>query len=202
MRSKKSKSVSRKKSGGAVQRKSKRLVSRIFGSLSHPLNSKNSVHDPSGITMLSLPKNPSFAVKLGAYMLEGLQEDIFFSKKTAFSGKQKQVSGVLPFLHMNIKENEFRDLIERNASSLGKSVAKVCNKKDLNKKLVKVGFNCNKQAAAGVVALNMGLIDSINNRYAIRKNGQRKLAEIYSYQSWQHNQPDSKIPAASLNYAK
>jgi hypothetical protein len=177
------------------------LKKRMSGGKRRKSNSNNK-HNTSGIKMLSLPKKPSFAVKLGAYMLEGLHDDIFFSKTAAFSGKHNQVAGVLPFLHMNIKENEFRSIISANSVNLGKQLAKVCNKKNLNKKLSKVNFNCNKQSHAGILALNMGLVDSINNRYHLRKNGQKKLAEIYSYQSWQHGQPDSKIPASSLNYAK
>ena len=206
MRSKNSKSANRRQSGGRNNniRKSKKAVQNLLGFGSHPhrLNSKNGVHDISGIKQLKLPAKPSFAVKLGAYMLQGLDEEVFFSKKTAFSNKQSQVSGILPLLHMNIKEHEFRDMLNSNAKSMSSQVEKNCNAKDLNKKLVKVGFNCKKQSGNCVVALNMALIDSINNRYHLRKNGQKHLARIFSCQTWQNQQPDKKIPNASLNYGK
>ena len=52
--------------------------------------------------------NTSFAAKLAAFILESVKDTIYFSKQTGFSDKHHQIFGVLPYLHMNISEKEFR----------------------------------------------------------------------------------------------
>lgn len=171
-----------------------------FGKYKRVISSNK--HNTGGVKAVKLPKNPSFAAKLGAFMLEGVRDEIFFSKKTGFSGKHHQVSGVLPFLHMNIKEPEFKALLDKDVSTLGRVLGGLCSKRGLNKSLKKVHFKCKKQSQSGVVALNMGIMDSINNRYNIRKNGIRKLEQILSIQTWQHNDNAAQIPKKSLNWGK
>ena len=48
----------------------------------------------------------------------------------------------------------------------------------LNKKLSSVGFNCKNQSVSGVYSVNESIVDSINNRWAMRKNGQKRLKTI------------------------
>ena len=192
MRSYKKKSLK----GGSVKKYSS------FNNYKRVLSKKNNKHDMSDINSIKLPKNPSFAAKVGAFMLEGIQDDIFFSKKTGFSGKHHQVFGVLPFLHMNIKENEFKQFIDGDVKGLSKRLTKLCNNNKLDSSLKRVSFNCGKQSKSGVVALNMAIIDSINNRYHIRKNGQKKLEQILGIQTWHHNHNNKQIPAKSLNWGK
>ena len=147
-----------------------------------------------------LGKKPSFACKLGAFLLEGLKEQIKFSEKTGFSNKQPEVSGALPYFHMNIKENEFRNMLKGAKTENSKSLSKVCNKHNLNKVLAGVQFNCDSQSRNAIDSLQQGLIDSINNRYSIRKNGQKRLSEVLEKMSWQCQ--NNIIPSSSIKWGK
>jgi len=187
---------SKKLSGG------KRKYSSFNNQHSRVYNKNAKSNNLNNITKVKLPKKPSFAAKLAAFMLEGVQNEIFISKTGGFSGKHHQVFGVLPFLHMNITEKQFMGLVNNNHSILGSNLTKLCKKQNLNKSLKKVKFNCQKQSNSGIVALNMGLVDSINNRYNIRKNGRKRTEEILSIQSWQHHNNKGQIPAKSLNWGK
>ena len=53
---------------------------------------------------------------------------------------------------------------------------------------------------SGINSLDQGLIDSINNRWSIRKNGQKRLREILGYQKKQVKA--GIIPAASVEWGK
>merc|ERR1712070_633683 len=78
----------------------------------------------------------SFAAQLGAFMLENLKESIVFSKKSGFSGKQTLVSGVLPYLHMNITEQQFKEQLHITNNTRSEKLTNICNNKknNLNKK--------------------------------------------------------------------
>ena len=187
---------SKKLSGG------KRKYSSFNNRHARVYNKNAKSNNVSNMKKVKLPKNPSFAAKLAAFMLEGVHDEIFISKTGGFSGKHHQVFGVLPFLHMNITEKQFMDLINSNHGVLGSNLTKLCNKKSLNKSLKKVKFNCQKQSNSGIVALNMAIIDSINNRYNMRKNGKRRTEEILSIQHWQHHNNNEQIPKKSLDWGK
>jgi len=103
---------------------------------------------------------------------------------------------------MNITENQFMGLLDNNYNIFGKNLTSLCNNKKLNKSLKKVKFNCKKQCGSGIVALNMGLVDSIINRYNIRKNGKKRAEEILSIQNWQHHNNNEQIPKNSLEWGK
>ena len=145
--------------------------------------------------------NPSFAAKLAAFILEGLKDKkIKFSKTGGFSDSQKQVSGVLPYLHMNINEknvvNKFKETQKMRVGGL----AKICKKKGLERTLSSVDFSCDKQSKNGVISVNKSIIDSINNRWSIRHNGRKHLREIKKYMTWQVK--NGVIPPKSVEWAK
>ena len=142
----------------------------------------------------------SFAALLGAFMLENLDESVIFSEKTGFSKKQPLVSGVLPYLHMNITEKQFREQLSITENIRTNKLAKICNNKknNLNKKLSKVGFNCNRQSKNGVLSVNEAIINSIKNRWKFRKNGQIKLKEIMKSMKWQVK--NEIIPTSSIKW--
>ena len=142
----------------------------------------------------------SFATLLGAFMLENLQGTVIFSKKTGFSKKQTLVSGVLPYLHMNITEKGFVKMLNDSSSTLAENLTKNCVSKNLNNTLQKVGYDCQKQSVAGIGSLNVGLVESINNRYNIRAKGQQNLTDILRFMTWQVK--NKKIPKASIQWAK
>lgn len=127
--------------------------------------------------------NPTFTAKLGAFMLESVKGEITFSKTGGFSDKQPQVFGVLPYLHMNIKDKTFRQSLKLCKSVQHKHLSKLCNQKKLSKTLHKVNFNCNTQPSDGVKSVNNSIMDSINNRWGIRRNGRKRLREILKAQN-------------------
>ena len=150
-----------------------------------------------------LAKTPSFATKLGAFMLQGVKEEIHFDKEKGFSNKHIGVYGVLPYLHMNISENDFKKLMEdsaKNDKAYSRILSDKCNSKKLDKKLEKVQFQCEKQLHSSIMALNLSVIDSINDRYKIRKQGQKNLKKILGFMSWQVK--NDIIPESSLEWSK
>ena len=127
----------------------------------------------------------SFAAKLGAFMLESVEGKIVFSMKDGFTSKHPQVFGVLPYLHMNISETSFRNQLNKSSNSRRKSLSRMCNRHRLEKHLKKVNFSCKTQPKACIQSLDRGLIDSINNRWSIRQNGQKHVRDILRYQRQQ-----------------
>ena len=145
----------------------------------------------------------SFAAKLGAFMLESVDYDVSFSENNGFKFSQTQVSGVLPYLHMNISEKQFRNKLNSTHKARATVLAKLCNKKNLNKKLKSVDFNCNSQSLSGVKSVNNSIMDSINNRWDIRKNGQKQIRLIAKYQKWQTSKNGGEqIPPSSVKWCK
>lgn len=145
--------------------------------------------------------NPTFAAKLAAFILEGLKDKkIKFSKTGGFSDSQKQVSGVLPYLHMNIKEKDVVNKFKETQKMRVGGLSKICKKKGLERTLSSVNFNCNTQSKNGVISINRSIVDSINNRWSIRHNGRKQLREIKKYMTWQVKH--GVIPAKSVEWAK
>jgi hypothetical protein len=50
------------------------------------------------------------------------------------------------------------------------------------------------------MALNLSVIDSINDRYKLRKQGQKNLKKILGFMSWQVK--NNIIPESSLEWSK
>ena len=101
---------------------------------------------------------------------------------------------------MNIKEATFRKMLNNSNGSLKEVLTGRCNEKRLNKLLEKVDYDCDSQSAAGIEALCDAIMDSINNRYGIRKNGQKRLKQMYGFMTWQV--ANGKIPASSIEWGK
>jgi hypothetical protein len=142
----------------------------------------------------------SFAAKLGAFMLESVQGKIVFSMEDGFTSKHPQVFGVLPYLHMNFSERTFRNDLNNSGNVRRGSLSRMCNKHKLEQKLHKVKFSCKTQPSACIQSLDRGLVDSINNRWNIRQNGQRHVRDILRYQ---RQQVDAGIiPATSVAWGK
>jgi hypothetical protein len=142
----------------------------------------------------------SFAFKLGAFLLQNVKGKIVFSLKEGFSDKHPQIFGVLPYLHMNITEEEFRQTLNNSKKSRTKTLKKACNSKKMNTKLKSVKFSCNKQSAAGIDSLDNSLLDSINNRLDIRENGEKLLREILAFMKSQVK--EGIIPHESIEWGK
>ncbi len=125
-------------------------------------------------------RRPTFAAQLGAFILQGLnpKTNVTWSVENGFSNKQTQVSGVLPFLHLNIKENQFRTLLRNSHKNHVQTLEDLCNGAKLDEVLHKVSFNCNRQSNNGVSGLEDAIVDSIKNSYHMRGNGRRHLATV------------------------
>ena len=153
-------------------------------------NNKNSV-------MNSNNKNGvSFAAKLAAFILEGLKTDPRLNGND--SNMQSEVSGAIPYLHMNISEKDVVGKFKDTLKSRVKGLSKICKKKKLEKSLKDVKFNCKRQSTNGVVSINKSIVDSINNRWNIRQNGRKHLKIIAEYMVEQVK--NKQIPKASLNW--
>jgi len=120
----------------------------------------------------------SFAAKLAAFICEN--QDLSKTHGNPQEGFNndggKQVTGVLPFLHLNINEKQFTLLLEGASGSLINGTNNLCNKKQLSKKLKKLGFNCKKNSTKGI---NNGFLnavsESIHSGWKHRKNGRKVL---------------------------
>ena len=151
----------------------------------------------------------SFAAKLGAFICENQKlGDVvgdlsgFYQKHNGRSVNQR-VFGVLPFLHLNITESQFRGILSSPSvnGSLTDAVEVLCNNKKLNKVLEEVQFNCRKQSEVGVRdGLNAAVMESVLNRWDMRRNGRMVLNKIQAVQLKQHK--EGVIPASSVQWCK
>ena len=138
----------------------------------------------------------SFAAKLAAFILEGLKSDPKLNGND--ENMQSEVSGAIPYLHMNISENDVVSKFKDTQKKRVKGLSKICKKKKLEKSLKDVKFNCKRQSTNGVVSINKSIVDSINNRWNIRQNGRNNLRKIAEYMVEQVN--SGKIPKSSLDW--
>jgi hypothetical protein len=138
--------------------------------------------------------NISFAAKLAAFILEGLHETPILDGNDA--NMQQEVSGAIPYLHMNIMESDVINKFKETEKMRINGLSKICGKKDLKTSLKSVNFKCKPQSKNGVISINKSIIDSINNRWNIRHNGRKHLKIICKYMIGQFKQ--GKIPKESL----
>lgn len=161
-------------------------------------NSNNS--KKSKKNSVKLCAKPSFAQRLAVFMLENTKKPIKFSETSGFLNSNPAVFGVLPFLHLNIKESDFKNMLISTNGDLTGVLSKLSQKNNLDTKLKGVDYHSKPQANVGVKYLCLGLIESINKKYSQRKNGQKLLAQILRNQRWQATQ--GLIPQSSLRWSK
>jgi len=140
----------------------------------------------------------SFAAKLAAFILEGLKTDPRLNGND--SNMQSEVSGAIPYLHMNISEKDVVGKFKDTQKNRVKGLTEICKKKKLEKSLKQVKFKCKRQSNNGVVSINKSIVDSINNRWNIRQNGRKHLRKIANYMVEQNK--NKQIPKSSLNWCK
>tara|TARA_B110000967_G_C18540689_1_gene390443 strand:- start:87 stop:629 length:543 start_codon:yes stop_codon:yes gene_type:complete len=148
-------------------------------------------------------KKASFAAKLAAFICENQDFKKTHGNPTEGFNNDggKQVTGVLPFLHLNITEKQFTLLLDGASGSLVKACNILCNKKQLNKKLKSVGFNCKKNSAKGI---NNGFLnaisESIHSGWKARKNGRKVISFIETIMRKQVDM--GIIPKASIKWTQ
>ena len=157
---------------------------------------KNRVGNKSG-------NRASFAAKLAAFICENQDFSKTHGNPTEGFNNDggKQVTGVLPFLHLNINEKQFTLLLDGASGSLVKACNILCNKKNLSTKLKSLGFNCKKNSSKGI---NNGLLnaisESIHSGWKGRKNGRRVISFIENIMRKQEKL--GIIPKSSIKWAQ
>ena len=141
---------------------------------------------------------PSFAAKLAAFILEGLKTPPKLDDDD--SHLPPEVSGALPYLHMNIQESDVKDKFKETETQRVSGLETLCKTNKLEQTLVNVKFNCHNQSTNGVQSINNAIIDSINNRWAMRTNGRKHLDAIHVYMKKQLDA--GIIDKSSLKWAK
>lgn len=143
----------------------------------------------------------SFAARLAAFILDDHKGPVRWTEKGGFPAGQPCVFGVLPFLHLNISEAKFRQMLRDGHAKETSTVEKDCNAKKLNKKLSKVGFSCANQSSVGVKALSTSVISSINDpaRWMARRNGRKVASQLQKYMNKQVDL--GIIPASSVKWS-
>jgi len=140
--------------------------------------------------------NASFAAKLGAFICENQNlRDVVgdvngFEQRHNGRAVNQRVFGVLPFLHLNITRKQFLGILNspKVNGSIVSAVETICNAQNLNSLLESVNFNCNAQSKVGVrEGLTAAIMESIENRWGLRKNGRRVLNKIQAVQEKQYN---------------
>ena len=148
----------------------------------------------------------TFAAKLGAFLCENEQlKDVVGNDQGFFltNGNRKvnqRVFGALPFLHLNITKNQFISLLENGKDDLINAATGMCSNAKLESRLEKVKFNCPAQSKVGVSAINLAICESIENRWALRKNGRAVLNKIQQVQEAQAGK--DVIPQKSLDWCR
>jgi len=180
------KSMRRRLSGGAPRRRSVKK-SKNNNNNSKNNNSKNNTSNGKKVT---------FAAKLAAFILEGLNSKPVLNGNDA--DMQPEVSGSIPYLHMNIKKNDVVKKFKETQPKRISGLSAICKKKKLEQSLKSVNFNCKKQSTNGVVSINHSIVASINNRWDMRSNGRAHLKVIGEYMMGQVER--GEIPKSSLNW--
>ena len=168
------KSMRRRLSGGASRRRSVK-------------NNNSNTNNGEKVT---------FAAKLAAFILEGLNTRPVLDGNDAHM--QDEVSGAIPYLHMNIKKNDVIKKFKETQPKRISGLSAICKKKGLEKSLKSVGFKCSTQSKNGVISINKSIIASINNRWGMRENGRAHLKVIGEYMMTQVER--GEIPKKSLNW--
>lgn len=171
-------------------------------------NSVKSKHTPVG--SLSADK-ARFSAKIGAFICQNQAlKDVVgsvdgFEQKLNGRSVNQRVFGVLPFLHLDITREQFKNLMmsPKVNGSLVAAVELLCNQADkgkgLDKRLEGVDFNSHNQAVVGVRdGLVAAVMESIENRWDIRANGKKVLNYIQKVQLAQVEA--GKIPKASVRW--
>ena len=149
-------------------------------------------------------KKVTFAAKLAAFVLENHKgKEVKFAKNGGFDNDQDFIFGILPFLHLNIKKDEFSTLLAKGQNPLIQELTDLCSKSDAVEKIDdKVDFKCDAQSSTGI---RDGLIESViknidsPRRWASRRHGRTIAKEVAKNMNFQ---VDNKlISQASVEWA-
>ena len=150
-------------------------------------------------------KKVTFAAKLAAFVLENHKGDkVDFAEEGGFANNQDFIFGILPFLHLNIKKDEFSTLLAKGQNPLIQELTDLCSKSDAVEKIDdKVDFKCDAQSSTGIRdGLIKSVIENIDSprRWASRRHGRKILREVSKNMKFQKKQ--GLISSASIEWTK
>ena len=146
----------------------------------------------------------TFAAKLAAFVLENHKgKEVKFAKNGGFDNDQDFIFGILPFLHLNIKKDEFSTLLAKGQNPLVQELTELCSNNEAVKEIKReVDFKCDAQSSTGI---RDGLIESViknidsPRRWASRRHGRTIAKEVAKNMNFQ---VDNKlISQASVEWA-
>ena len=146
----------------------------------------------------------TFAAKLAAFVLENHKgKKVKFAKIGGFDNDQDFIFGILPFLHLNIKKDEFSTLLEKGQNQLIQELTELCSNSESVKKIAKeVDFQCIAQSSTGIRdGLIKSVIENIDSprRWASRGHGRRIAKEVAKNMNFQVD--EKLISPASVEWA-
>ena len=146
----------------------------------------------------------TFAAKLAAFVLENHKgKEVKFAEEGGFHNDQNFIFGILPFLHLNIKKDQFSTLLAKGQHPLIQELTDLCSKSDAVKEIKReVDFQCDAQSSTGI---RDGLIESVienidsPRRWASRKHGRTIAKEVAKNMNFQVDK--ELISQASVEWA-
>jgi hypothetical protein len=144
----------------------------------------------------------TFAAKLCAFFLnDPAIKDIKWTSTGGFT--QPSVTGVLPFLHMNITRDAYIKILNSTFDQLNSTTLSACNESKLDKTLESLGFFCKDQSDNATKTLIKRMIDTIDSGYHERSHGKEMTKQMATRMIWQsRNSNDGGksriIPAESV----
>ena len=146
----------------------------------------------------------TFAAKLAAFVLENHKGDkVDFAEEGGFANNQDFIFGILPFLHLNIKKDEFSTLLAKGQNPLIQELTDLCSKSDAVEKIDdKVDFKCDAQSSTGIRdGLIKSVIENIDSprRWASRRHGRTIAKEVAKNMNFQVDK--NLISQASVEWA-
>lgn len=135
-------------------------------------------------------KKVTFAAKLAAFVLENHKgKEVKFAEKGGFHNDQDFIFGILPFLHLNIKKDQFSTLLAKGQNPLIQELTELCSNNKAVEKIDKdVDFQCDAQSSTGI---RDGLIESViknidsPRRWASRRHGRTIAKEVAKNMNFQ-----------------
>ena len=152
--------------------------------------------------MIKTPSDKTFAAKLAAFMLNGIDIDyvIKCKKQGGFDANREEVLGLLPFVHMNITRASFEKILTRANGDMHKAMSHICKVKKFDKVLEKVDFKCYQQTGKAIHVLIERIADTIEVSYNSRLAGKKHARELAAHMRWQVK--NNIIPESSIAWCK
>jgi hypothetical protein len=129
-------------------------------------------------------KDIPFSVKLGAFMLNQVNT-INVGEKGTFDSRIKEITGLLPFVQMNVSRQQFSKMMNSTGEVMQKSLNKSCKN------------NTCKDSANTLI---QKFIDTIETSYKSKSNGRKMTRKVATCMKWQAMK--GIIPESNVTWCK